>query len=54
MGEEQLGHEVNQSALSSAMVYKAWSYTSTYPSIFMALCFVKHQGQLFFTFTLKL
>jgi hypothetical protein len=51
LGVKRLGREADQLPPSSAEVKNAQSYTSTPQYAFMALCSVKAQGQLYFTFT---
>jgi len=40
------GREADHSPPSSAEANNTWSYTSTAPVIFMALCLVKHRTRL--------
>jgi len=53
-GVRQPDLEADHSPPSSAAVKNAWSYTSTPQYVFMALCSIKAQGQLSFTFTFTL
>jgi hypothetical protein len=47
LGVKQWGRETGHLPQSSAKVKNVWSYTSTPPCIFMALCFVKYRIHIF-------
>jgi len=50
MGVKRPGRESNSSPQSSAKCKNAWSYTSTFPYVFMTWCLVKHRNSFIFTF----
>jgi hypothetical protein len=45
-GVERPGFEADHSSSSSAEFKNAWSYTSTFPCVYMAWCLVKHRQRL--------